>query len=134
MIDIEASLYDELARLVLAEFPDAYVSNEHVLTPPMFPAVFIEQTFSSEVDGRRDSSSGENANAIIWTANVYSNSQSGAKQECRAILSIIDERMRLYNMKRLTARPIDNAADPSIYRYVGRYTGLVDKQGNMYCR
>lgn len=134
MIDIETSLYDELARLVLAEVPDAYVSSEHVITPPKFPAVFIEQSFSSELDMAKDSSSEENANAIIWTVNVYSNSQTNAKQECKKILSIIDRRMRLYNMKRLTARPIDNSADPSIFRYVGRFTGLVDKNGYMYWR
>jgi hypothetical protein len=134
MIDIETGLYDELARLVLAQWPDAFVASEHVLAPPAFPAVFIEQGFSSELDQCRDSSGEENADAIIWTVNVYSNSRSRAKQECRAILDIIDARMRLYNFKRLTARPIDNAADPSIYRYVGRYTGLVDKFGNMYWR
>lgn len=134
MIDIETGLYDELARLVLAQWPDAFVASEHVLAPPAFPAVFIEQGFSSELDQCRDSSGEENADAIIWTVNVYSNSQGRAKQECRAILEVIDARMRLYNFKRLTARPIDNAADPSIYRYVGRYTGLVDKFGNMYWR
>lgn len=134
MIDIETELYDELARLVLAEFPDAFVSSEHIVSPPAFPAVFIEQTFSSELDAAKDSSGGENANAIIWTVNVYSNSQSSAKQECRAILQAIDQRMRHYNFKRLTARPIDNAADPSIYRYVGRYTGIVGSNGNMYWR
>ena len=134
MIDIETGLFDELARLVLAEVPEAYVSSEHVISPPRFPAVFIEQTFSSELDVAKDSSQEENANAIIWTVNVYSNSQTSAKQECRRILEIIDQRLRRYNMKRLTARPIDNAADPSIYRYVGRYTGLVDKNGNMYWR
>lgn len=134
MIDIETGLFDELARLVLAEVPEAYVSSEHVISPPRFPAVFIEQTFSSELDVAKDSSQEENANAIIWTVNVYSNSQTSAKQVCRRILEIIDQRLRRYNMKRLTARPIDNAADPSIYRYVGRYTGLVDKNGNMYWR
>jgi hypothetical protein len=134
MIDIEEGLYDELARLVLAEYPGAYVSGEHVITPPMFPAVFIEQGFSSEVDQCKDSSQEENANAVIWTVNVYSNSQSDARRECKGILDIIDRRMRRYNFKRLTARPIDNSADPSIFRYVGRYTGLVDKYGNMYWR
>lgn len=134
MIDIEVSLFNELAELIYEEFPNAYIASEHILTPPMFPAVFIEQTFSSEVDSRRDSSMEENANAIIWTINVYSNSQSHGKEECKAILGIIDGRLRMYNMKRLTARPIDNAADPSIFRYVGRYTGLVDKDGTMYWR
>lgn len=134
MIDIEAGLYDELARLVLARWPDAFVAGEHVLVPPTFPAVYIEQGFSSELDSARDSSGEENANAVIWTVNVYSNSETDAKRQCREILEVIDERMRVYNFKRLVARPIDNSADPSIYRYVGRWTGLVDKNGLMYWR
>ncbi len=134
MIDIETPLYDELARLVLAEFPEAYVAGQHEVSPPYFPAVFIEQTFSSELDACRDSSGEENANAVIWTVNVYSNSESGAREQCRRILAIVDERLRLRNMKRLTARPIDNAADPSVYRYVGRFTGIVGKDGTTYWR
>ncbi|MEC4272960.1 hypothetical protein VJ923_07300 [Adlercreutzia sp. R25] len=134
MIDIETELYDELARSVLAEFPGAYVAGQHEISPPRFPAVFIEQTFSSELDACRDSSGEENANAVIWTVNVYSNSQSGARDQCKRILAIIDARLRRHNMKRLTARPIDNAADPTVYRYVGRFTGLVDKNGTTYWR
>lgn len=134
MIDVEVELYDECARAILAEFPDAYVSGEHVLTPPMFPAVFIEQTFSSEVDRMRDSSGEENGNAVIWTVNCYSNSMSDAKGECKRILAIVDRIMRAWRFKRLTARPTDNAADPSIFRYVGRFTGIVDKNRISYWR
>lgn len=134
MIDIETWLYDELARAVLAEFPDAYVASQHEVSPPRFPAVFVEQSLSSELDGCRDSSGEENANSVTWTVSAYSNSESDARGECRRILGIVDARLRLHNMKRLTARPVDNAADPSIYRYVGRYTGAVDKDGTMYWR
>ena len=134
MIDGQIELYDEIARAVLAEFPDAYVSGEHVISPPMFPAVFVEQVSSVELDSGRDSSLEENFNTITWTVNVYSNSESDAKQECEAILQLVDGRMRLRNMRRITARPVDNAADPSIYRLVGRYTGVIDKNGNLYRR
>ena len=134
MIDARSDLYDEIARAVLAAFPGAYVSSEHVISPPMFPAVFVEQAASAELDSSRDSSLAENANTLTFTVNVYSNSKSNAKQECTAILQVIDERMRIRNMRRVTARPIDNAADPSIYRLIGRYTGVIDKNGNMYWR
>lgn len=134
MIDITAGLYDELARLVLAEFPGAYVRTELTLSPAAYPAVFIEQSFSSEVDSVRDSSGEEQTNAIIWTVNIYSNSDSDPKQECKHILSIIDARMRLYNFKRLTARFVNNLENPEITRYVGRFTGLVDKYGLCYWR
>lgn len=134
MIDVEVEMYNTLANAVLERFPDAYVSGEHVITPPMFPAVFIEQTFSSEVDHMSDSSGEENGNALTWTFNVYSNSLSDARSECKAILQICDRIMRGWNFKRLTARPTDNAADPSIFRLVGRYTGVVDKRHRMYWR
>ena len=134
MIDVEVDLFNKLATAIIEEFPDVYISSEHVLTPPMFPAVFIEQTFSSEVDQMRDSSGEENGNAIIWTFNIYSNSESDASGECRRILQIADTIMRRWNFKRLTARPTDNAADPSIYRYVGRYTGIIDKRHITYWR
>lgn len=134
MIDEQIELYDEIARSILAEFPNAYVSGEHVISPPMFPAVFVEQVSSVELDSGRDSSLEENFNTITWTVNVYSNSESNAKQECEAILQLVDGRMRLRNMRRITARPVDNAADPSIYRLVGRYTGVIDKNGNLYWR
>lgn len=134
MIDIERSLYNDLATHIYEEFPEAYVANIHQLKPPSFPAVFIEQSFSSELDLTRDSSHEEVANAIIWTINVYSNSQTNADGECRQLLDIVDRRLRLYNMKRLTSRPIDNAADPSITRRVGRYTGIVEYDGTMYWR
>ena len=134
MIDFEVTIFDELARLIIAEYPTAYVSSEHVLAPPSFPAVFMEQTYSSEVDSGRDSSGEENLNAIIWTINVYSNSESNARDECKRILAIVDEHLRSLNMKRVTARAIDNATDPSIYRYMGRFTGIVDKYGNLYWR
>ena len=127
MIDARSDLYDEIARAVLAAFPGAYVSSEHVISPPMFPAVFVEQAASAELDSSRDSSLAENANTLTFTVNVYSNSKSNAKQECTAILQVIDERMRIRNMRRVTARPIDNAADPSIYRLIGRYTGEIGR-------
>lgn len=134
MIDVEADIYSMAAEAVLERFPDAYVSGEHVSAPPMFPALFLEQSLSAELESARDSSREENANALTWTASVYSNSRSGAKAECKAILEIVDAQMRRANMTRLSAQPIDNAADPSIYRMVGRWSGVADKHGNMHWR
>lgn len=134
MIDIETALFDELARAVLAEFPGAYVASQHEIAPPAFPAVFIEQTGSAELSSRRDSSGEENADVITWTVDVYSNSEADAREQCRRVFVLIDEGMRRWNMRRLSSRPIDNAADPTVYRYTGRFTGLVGKDGTMYWR
>ena len=134
MIDVEIDVFDRVARAILKECPGAYVSSMHVTAPPQFPAVSLIETSNIEQASMADSSDGENASAVVYTMNVYSNSATSAKEECRRIAAIASAEMRAMNMTRLMCEPIDNAADPSIYRIVVRYAGLVDKNHVMYRR
>lgn len=134
MIDVEIDLFDEVARAVYAAYPDAYVSSENVEVPASFPAVSIVEAVNQVDETREDSSDEENADVLSYSVNVYSNSKSGAKAECRAIMALIDEKMRFRNMLRTFSRPVNNAADPSIYRLVARFTGMVDKNQVFYRR
>lgn len=134
MIDVEVDLFDELARAILAEHPEAFVSSEYVEAPPQFPAVSIIETNNATNESTEDSSGEEVMAAITYTVDVYSNSQSNAKQECKAILNVIDERMRRCNLTRLMSSAVDNARDPTVYRMTARYTGLVDRNLVMYRR
>lgn len=134
MIDVEADLYDEIAKLVLESYPNAYVTGENVEIPASFPAVSIIEAVNQTEESREDTSDSENAAILSYSVNVYSNSASEAKQECRAIMKLIDERMRLLNMRRSFSRPVNNAADPSIYRLVARFTGMVDRNDVFYRR
>ena len=127
MIDVEIDVFNEVAEAILAEYPDAYVCGEYVVSPPQFPAVSVIQTLSVEDKSRVDSSGEENANALTYDVNVYSNSESDSKKECKSILQVADKALRARNFRRTTAMPIDNAQDPSIYRMTARYVGLVDK-------
>lgn len=134
MIDVEEELYDELARIILAAYPEAYVTGENVEVPASFPAVSIIEAVNQTEESREDTSDGENAAILSYSVNVYSNSASNAKRECRAIMKLVDEHMCLRNMRRSFSRPVNNAADPSIYRLVARFTGLVDKNNVHYRR
>lgn len=133
MIDVEADVFDRVARAILEEFPDAYVSSQHVSAPPQFPAASLIETGNVEHQQCSDTY-GEAASALTYTLNVYSNSQANAKAECRRIAQIASEQMSAMNMTRLMCMPIDNAADPSIYRMTARFTGLVDRKHVMYRR
>lgn len=134
MIDVEVDLFDEIARVVLDSYPSAYVTGENVEVPASFPAVSIIEAVNQTEESREDTSDSENAAILSYSVNVYSNSASGAKRECRAIMKLIDERMRLLNMRRSFSRPVNNAADPSIYRLVARFTGMVDRNDVFYRR
>lgn len=134
MIDVEVDLFDELARAILEEHPSAYVSSEYVEAPPQFPTISIIETNNVTNENTEDSSGEEVMAALTYTVDVYSNSQSNAKQECKAILNVIDKRMRKCNMTRIMSSVVDNARDPTVYRMIARYTGLVDRNLVMYRR
>lgn len=133
VLDFERYIYDECARAVYALYPGAYVTgDDRVVKPASFPAVSIVESGNAEVDSMRDSSGDENAVSLAYTVNAYSNSESAGRQECKAILNAIDAVFRKWNFRRSMSRPLDNAADPSIFRMVSRYSGIADKNGNVY--
>lgn len=134
MIDWEIDVFDEMARAVLAVSPRAYVSSQYVSAPPQFPAVSIVETSNVSDPYTGDSSGEEKTAAVTYTVNVYSNSVEDPKAECRALMAAIADRMRFRNMARTMCAPVDNAADPSIYRMVARFTGVIDANGTHYGR
>lgn len=134
MIDFEVEIFDRAARAALAVAPGAYVSSQHVSAPPQFPAASIVETSNTELAGTADSSGEERYAAVTYEVNVYSASRDDPKAECRGIVSAIDGALRGLNLSRTFMGPVDNAADPSIYRIVARYTGAVGKDGLTYGR
>lgn len=134
MIDHEVDIFDAAARAVLAVSPDAYVSSQHVSVPPQFPAVSLVETSNVELSGTEDSSGEERYAAVTYEMNVYSASRDDPKSECRAILGAADRALRSRNLSRTFMGPVDNAADPSIYRIVARWTGVIGSDGLTYGR
>ncbi|MEF2593719.1 MAG: hypothetical protein U0M51_04160 [Eggerthellaceae bacterium] len=134
MIDYEIDLFDEVMRAVLEVAPGAYVSSQHVAVPPQFPAVSVVETSNLEDAATRDSSGEEKYSSLVCTVNVYSASRDDPKAECKGIAQAIDGRMRARNFIRSYYGPVDNAADPSIYRIVARYTGEVRSDGTYFGR
>ena len=133
VLDFERYVFDECARAVYGLFPTAYVTgDDRVVKPASFPAVSIVESGNAEVDSTRDSSGEENAVSLGYTVNVYSNSEAEGRSQCKAIAKAIDAVFRKWNFRRTMSRPLDNAADPSIYRMVTRYSGIVDKHGRTY--
>lgn len=134
MIDVEIDIYSDLAKRIYDDFPDAFVSSEHVEVPAQFPAVSIIETTNVEDETRNDSSGDENAATLTYTIDVYSNSESRGKTECKQIIAIVNDRLRFLNFNRVFSRPTDNVADPTIYRMTARFTGNVNKNNVFFGR
>lgn len=134
MIDYEVDIFDELARLVLAEYPEAFVSNEYVRVPSQFPAVFILEASNVEERSMVSSHEGEEGAALTYEVQVAHPSRDGGKATCKSIVGILADRMRMRNFARTMCMPVDNSEDPTVYRMVARFTGVIDRFGTHYRR
>lgn len=134
MIDVEVDIFDQVANAVCDRFPDAYVSSRHVAAPPQFPAVSVVEKDNLPVASAMDSSGREKASSLTYVVNVYSNSEANAKEECKQIVDIVNDTMTRLNMSRTMCSVVDNVSDPTIYRMLARFAGVVGEDHVMYRR
>lgn len=132
MIDVEIDIFDQVATAILEEYPEAYISSEYVEAPPQFPAVSIVESHNITNQSTEDSSLDENASILTYSVNIYSNSAISAKQDCKGILNVLNDKMHRLNMTRTMCSVVDNARDPTVYRMSATYMAVVDKHNRLY--
>ena len=121
MIDIENELYTHIKSLLPSSVTFA---AEFVRTPSSFP--FVSMQVRDNTLYNPDSSGLENYCRIMIQFDVYSNKNSGRKQECKSIISTIDTAMNALGFSRISLSPTPNLEDSTIFRLTARYTGVVD--------
>lgn len=134
MINVESEIFDIIANAILAEYPDAYVVGEYVLSPARFPSVSIVEIDNSAYDRTQTSGSLENHADVTYEVNIYSNKTSGKKSECKEIASLLDNEFATLGFSRTMLQPIPNLDDATIYRMVGRYKGVVSQDRYVFRR
>lgn len=133
MIDIENLVFTAVATGLRKQFPKITVESVTNYSPSKFPYVCIEESDNYSYTPSRDTSSNENHAVIVYEVNAYSNSTSGKKAECKAIISAVDSIMDGLGFTRNTRTPIpmDNATK---YRIFARYTAIASKDNTIYRR
>ena len=126
MIDIENDVFNTVATALKTTFPGIYCTSEYVPAPPSFPAVSIVEADNRVVENMRTRRI-ENASAVMYEVNVYSNKASGKKSEAKSIAAALDESFALMGFTRTLKNQVPNLNDATIYRIVCRYEAIVDK-------
>lgn len=135
MIDIENALFDKLANLLETEFSEL-VDNVYSETPneiSSFPLVVIQEVSNLNYIKGQDNNEFENYATIAYDVNIYSNKISGAKLECKAILTKLDIMFLNYNFRRISYIPFKNN-DDNVYRLTARYQAVVSNDYRLYSR
>lgn len=133
MIDIESYVFSKVKEKAVKQFPKLSLKAEEIRVPSEFPAASLEEIDNYCYDKTVDSSSNENHAEVTFELGVYSNKTSGKKTQCKEIFAFIDEILLDMGFSRIMKKP-QPIEDASVYRLVGRYRGIADKENNIYRR
>lgn len=124
MIDIENKVLSVVREAVLAQYPGASVYGEYVEVPASFPCVTVTEDTNYTYVYTKDEQLAEHHAEVQYAVNVYSNKQTGAKLEAKAIMNIADNAMQGMKFWRTMTRQVPNV-DRTIYRLIARYRAVV---------
>lgn len=125
MLDLTNSIYTKIKDAVLAIYPNAVVQKQYQATYASFPCVTITDLGNPEI-GHDLSYTGRQSQPS-WQIDIYMNGRAGeivAKKIRDAIIHVLEEQ---FHLSRIDARPMINAADTTIYRYMLRYNCKIDE-------
>jgi hypothetical protein len=134
MIDIENEVIDAVINRLRATHDPIYIYGEVPVGEGGFPCVIIQQLDNAIYERTVDCESLENHARVMFQIEVFSNLARGRKGQAKGILHEIDGVLAGVGLGRKRASPIVNLDNPSVYRLVARYDGVVSKDKYVYRR
>ena len=136
MIDFENKIFTDIYNVVIARYPDAYITAEEENVEPSFPAVYISVSDSYPTFQYINSSRTENFRDLTVDINVYSNITSGRKTQAKKIIKLINDEMLAMGFTGASLNVLDltSADNKLVTRLFARYRAAVDSNGIFYSR
>lgn len=133
MIDVENAIFSRVATSFTAAYPGGSRYGEPVDTPAQLPCLTLVEIDNATYQRSQDTDLMEHHATATYEANAYSNKTSGAKQECKAIMALVDREMQQMGFTRLFCNQTKNM-DSKIYRMTARYRGVIGEDHRIYRR
>lgn len=119
------NIYNEFLTIIKSTLTDCRVIGNYQAVAPSFPLVIMTETVNDTHADTVDTS-GEKHNDITITFEIFSDAEDKVNV-VRDIRNRIDSVMAdTYRLNRSIVGDITNFADPNVYRYIVRYSGVVD--------
>lgn len=131
MLDPESVLFTEVAKKLRDKYEGIRVYPEETEAPASFPCVTFVQSNNTTFRPSLSSDNIENHVILLFTANAYSNLVSGAKQQCKDMISVVDDVVRSYGFTRTMNEQMPNH-ERTISRRTARWTGIMGRDGYVY--
>lgn len=129
MIDVFNALWRELKQAVQTEYPDLKIFPASTQSPAAFPCLTVEEY--GNVPVHLDNGD-EMFSRISWRVQVFSNKQSGRRQEANAILNLVDQWLYAHNFTRRSRTEKPELYSSTICQMTATYDAEVDVNGYLY--
>lgn len=134
MIDIEAEVFTNVAKVLRAKFEGIFVASDEMVSTPRFPAVKLQE-INNRLDVKAQSSLVEEQfSKLTYEVEVFTNDKVGRKQKAKEIVKEIDVVMFNLGFRRTMCQPLPNLFDESVARRVARYEATVRYDRVMFRR
>ena len=125
MVDIEATVFNEVYDAVIAVYPTADIASHYVNQPSSFPHVQVYEESNTTNRAGMNLTGQECFSNLVYHFEIFDNDLDGkGKETTKGVLSAIDPAMRRLGFRRTYCAPVPNYNDASIYRYVVRYSKI----------
>lgn len=131
MIDVESTIFDRVADAYSAEYPEGSRYSEANDAPAKFPCLTLVEIDNYTYERSLTAELKEHNAWLVYEVNAYSNKISGAKQECKAIMDLVDEEMMSFGFTRMFCNQTKNT-NTKIYRMTARYRAVVSEDYRIY--
>jgi len=127
------NIFNFFITAIATALPSCAVTGVYPEVAETFPIVVMSETVNRTYEETVDTS-GEKHAFITITFDIFSQAEDKLN-EVRTIRETIDSIMAdTYRMTRDNVGEVANYSDPSIYRYIVRYSGVVDSTKKIHRR
>lgn len=132
MINIQNEVFDRLTKTLKAFDAKVKTSSVYTNSPTSYPFVSIEEIDNSTYELGSDSCNIENYADISFEINIYTKGDK-RKSECYKLLEVANDFMQSIGFIRNSVMQMQDQND-TLYRIIGRYSGVVGKDHKVYRR
>lgn len=124
------AIFTRVRNAVVAEFSNANCVQTYSPTPPKFPTVFARELGHFTPQATATLSNAQDIYETTWEIQVFSNLETGAKEQAYAVLAVCKSVMREMYFVETFEQPIDQT-DKSIYCLVARFRRVIGSGEDM---
>lgn len=118
------AIFTAVRAAVLAEVGTSKCTQTYSPTPTQFPTVFVREIGRFTPTQTATMSNAQEIYETTWEVQVFSNLQSGAKEQAYRLMDAVKSALRSLYFVETMENPIDNA-DAKYYTLVARFRRII---------